>query len=69
MSGARDEIGIKEEVGGDSDEGVKLEMFGSVRVSEGGTQALQREFKKMALSSGGRYDGWAAEGMTRQVKR
>ncbi|HEV7433174.1 MAG TPA: ribonuclease E inhibitor RraB [Steroidobacteraceae bacterium] len=55
----------------DADRGDRytLHAFKSLRVSVVEMQALTREFKELAQRHGGRYDGWAAEGMTRQVRR
>lgn len=55
----------------DADRGDRftLHAFKSLRVSVPEMQALTREFKELALRLAGRYDGWAAAGMTRQVAR
>ena len=55
----------------DADRGDRftLHALKPLRVSVPDMQALTREFKELALRHGGRYDGWAAEGMTRQVTR
>lgn len=46
-----------------------LHALKSLRISVPDMQALTREFKQLALQHRGRYDGWAAAGMTRQVRR
>jgi Regulator of ribonuclease activity B len=46
-----------------------LHALKSLRVSVPEMQAFTREFKALALSHGGRYDGWAAAGMTRELLR
>jgi hypothetical protein len=55
----------------DADRGDRftLHAFKSLRISVPDMQALTREFKQLALGHAGRYDGWAAEGMTREVRR
>ena len=55
----------------DADRGDRftLHAFKSLRVSVPEMQALTREFKELALRHAGRYDGWAAAGMTRTVAR
>jgi hypothetical protein len=46
-----------------------LHALKALRISVPDMQALTREFKELAVRHGGRYDGWAAAGMTREVKR
>jgi hypothetical protein len=46
-----------------------LHALKALRLSVPDMQALTREFKELAVRHGGRYDGWAAAGMTREVKR
>jgi Regulator of ribonuclease activity B len=46
-----------------------LHAFKSLRISVPDMQALTREFKELAGRHAGRYDGWAAAGMTREVTR
>jgi Regulator of ribonuclease activity B len=46
-----------------------LHALKSMRVSVPEMQALTREFKALALTHVGRYDGWAAAGMTRELLR
>lgn len=46
-----------------------LHALKSLRISVPEMQALTREFKELALRHAGRYDGWAAAGMTRALKR
>jgi len=46
-----------------------LHALKSLRISVPDMQALTREFKQLAIQYKGRYDGWAAAGMTRQVRR
>jgi hypothetical protein len=41
----------------------------SLRISVPDMQALTREFKALAAGFSGRYDGWAAAGMTRELLR
>ena len=41
----------------------------AIRVSVTEMQALTREFRELAVSHRGRYDGWAAAGMTRPSGR
>jgi Regulator of ribonuclease activity B len=55
----------------DADRGDRftLHAFKSLRISVPDMQALTREFKELAVRYAGRYDGWAAEGMTREVRR
>jgi Regulator of ribonuclease activity B len=55
----------------DADRGDRftLHALKSLRVSVPDMQALTREFKELALRHAGRYDGWAAAGMTREVRR
>ncbi len=55
----------------DADRGDRftLHAFKSLRISVPDMQALTREFKELAGRYAGRYDGWAAAGMTREVPR
>jgi hypothetical protein len=55
----------------DADRGDRytLHALKSMRISVPDMQALTREFKALAAQHRGRYDGWAAAGMTRQVNR
>ena len=55
----------------DADRGDRytLHAFKSLRISVPDMQALTLEFKELALRHAGRYDGWAAAGMTRQPRR
>jgi hypothetical protein len=46
-----------------------LHALKSLRVSVPEMQSLTREFKALAQSHAGRYDGWAAAGMTRELLR
>ena len=41
----------------------------SIRISVPDMQALTREFRALAAEHRGRYDGWAAAGMTRAAAR
>ena len=55
----------------DADRGDRftLHAFKSLRISVPDMQALTREFKELAARHAGRYDGWAAAGMTRELTR
>jgi hypothetical protein len=55
----------------DADRGDRftLHALKSLRISVPDMQALTREFKELAARYSGRYDGWAAAGMTREVPR
>jgi Regulator of ribonuclease activity B len=46
-----------------------LHALKSLRISVPDMQALTREFKELAKRYSGRYDGWAAAGMTREAQR
>jgi len=46
-----------------------LHALKALRLSVPDMQALTREFKELAVQHSGRSDGWAAAGMTREVKR
>jgi hypothetical protein len=55
----------------DADRGDRftLHALKSLRISVPDMQALTREFKQLAAQYSGRYDGWAAAGMTRESQR
>ena len=53
----------------DRGERFTLHALKSLRVSVPEMQALTREFKQLAARHAGRYDGWAAAGMTRTLVR
>ena len=55
----------------DADRGDRftLHALKSLRISVPDMQALTREFKELAARYAGRYDGWAAAGMTREAPR
>ena len=50
-------------------EGFTLHARKSLRVSVPDMQALTRELSALAVHHGGRYDGWAAAGVTRAAAR
>ena len=66
---ARDFAVDYRQVDPDSGDRFTLHALKSLRVSVPDMQALTHEFKELAAQHAGRYDGWAAAGMTLPVVR
>jgi len=66
---ARDYMVDYRRVDADRGDRYTLHALRSLRVSVPDMQALTRELSALAVHHGGRYDGWAAAGVTRSVRR
>ncbi len=66
---ARDFVVDYRKVDADRGDRYTLHAFKALRISVPDMQALTVEFKELASRHAGRYDGWAAAGMTRQPRR